>query len=242
MINNRQSGRRRGRGGQRQQGGNPNGNNGNRIDNRARGNANQLYEKYKTLAADAQRQGDRVNTEYYLQFADHYFRVLAENRSRFEEQNPNHNQRRGREDAFDDDEDGFDDEGQDMVVEAEPRRQRNERPERDSRPERDGRGRGDRQNGNRVTAETDQPAEAAPVAAAADDDAEAPRPARRPRQRREARAEADDATAPVDADRLPAAFGVSLGVEGEPIEEAPKPRRRTRRPANETAEAADAAE
>ena len=245
MINNRQSGRRRGRGGQRQQGGNPNGNNGNRIDNRARGNANQLYEKYKTLAADAQRQGDRVNTEYYLQFADHYFRVLAENRSRFEEQNPSHNQRRGREDAFDDEDDGFEDDGQDVAVEAEPRRQRNDRPERDSRPERegrperDGRDRGNRQNGNRVVAETDEAAEASPVAVA---DEEAPKPARRPRQRREARAGADDATAPVDADRLPAAFGVSLGVEGEPIEEAPKPRRRTRRAANETAEAADAAE
>jgi len=33
-------------------------------------------------------QGDRVNTEYYLQFADHYFRVLSESRSRFEEQQP----------------------------------------------------------------------------------------------------------------------------------------------------------
>src|SRR6478736_5451268 len=89
-MNNRQAnnGRRRGRGGQRSQGGNPNQGNGNRIDNRARGNAAQLLEKYKTLARDAQMQGDRVATEYYLQFADHYFRVLAENRSRFEEQRP----------------------------------------------------------------------------------------------------------------------------------------------------------
>src|SRR6195952_4644649 len=95
INNNRQAGRRRGRGGQRQ-GGNPNAGNGNRIDNRARGNAAQLLEKYKALASDAQRQGDRGNAEYYLQFADHYFRVLAENRNRFEEQNPNQNQNRGR--------------------------------------------------------------------------------------------------------------------------------------------------
>ena len=96
MINNRQNGRRRGRGGN-SGGGNNNqrsGNtgrpdSGNRIDNRARGNANQLYEKYKNLARDAQMSGDRVNTEYYLQFADHYFRVLNETRTRFEEQNPN---------------------------------------------------------------------------------------------------------------------------------------------------------
>jgi hypothetical protein len=69
---------------------------GNRIDNRARGNAAQLLEKYKALARDAQMQGDRVNTEYYLQFADHYFRVLSESRARFEEQQ----QQRPRRDEF----------------------------------------------------------------------------------------------------------------------------------------------
>jgi hypothetical protein len=89
-MNNRQNGRRRGRGGQQVRNGQP-GNNqdrGNRIDNRARGNAAQLLEKYKNLASESQRQGDRVNTEYYLQFADHYFRVLSESRARFEEQRP----------------------------------------------------------------------------------------------------------------------------------------------------------
>jgi hypothetical protein len=106
LINNRQAGRRRGRGGNNN-GGGGNGNgprtnqgqrdNGNRIDSRARGNANQLYEKYKNLASDAQRQGDRVNTEYYLQFADHYFRVLSETRNRFEEQNQ---QRRQQNDGY----------------------------------------------------------------------------------------------------------------------------------------------
>jgi Domain of unknown function (DUF4167) len=88
LINNRQAGRRRGRGGQRPQGSGGNRDNGNRIDNRARGNAPQLLEKYKTLARDAQQQGDRVLTEYYLQFADHYFRVVAESRARFEESRP----------------------------------------------------------------------------------------------------------------------------------------------------------
>ena len=91
MIDNRQSGRRRGRGGQRPQGnpGRPGGG-GNRIDNRARGNAQQLHEKYKNLARDSQMAGDRVTTEYYLQFADHYFRVLSESRARFEDQRPQH--------------------------------------------------------------------------------------------------------------------------------------------------------
>lgn len=95
MINNRpQGGRRRGRGGQRQNGGgNRNQDNGNRIDNRSRGNAAQLLEKYKALARDAQQAGDRVLTEYYLQFADHYFRVLADSRSRFEDNQPRREQR-----------------------------------------------------------------------------------------------------------------------------------------------------
>ena len=98
MINNRQAGRRRGRGGNNNHGPRPNGggggqrDSGNRIDSRARGNANQLYEKYKNLAADSQRQGDRVTTEYYLQFADHYFRVLSESRSRMDEQNQRRNE------------------------------------------------------------------------------------------------------------------------------------------------------
>jgi len=109
LINNRQAGRRRGRGGQQQR---PQGNsgrqdNGNRIDNRARGNAAQLLEKYKTLARDAQMQGDRVNTEYYLQFADHYFRVLAETRSRFEE-----NRRQNGGAAYEEDEQEYDEDGE----------------------------------------------------------------------------------------------------------------------------------
>ena len=87
LINNRQNGRRRGRNGNGQRTGSPgNPGGGSRIDNRARGNASQLYEKYKSLARDAQMSGDRVNTEYYLQFADHYFRVLSESRGRPDEQ------------------------------------------------------------------------------------------------------------------------------------------------------------
>ena len=115
MINNRQAGRRRGRGGGNNPGPRSGGQqgNGSRIDSRARGNASQLFEKYKNMAADAQRVSDRVNTEYYLQFADHYFRVLSEQRGRFEDQQP-----RARNDGFDMDGDGefggneFGDEGE----------------------------------------------------------------------------------------------------------------------------------
>ena len=119
LINNRQqNGRRRGRGGNNngsgggnpRQGGQGRGDSGNRIDNRARGNAAQLLEKYKNLASDAQRQGDRVNTEYYLQFADHYFRVLADQRGRFEEQQPQ--QRRPQNDFDMDGDEDYGDEGE----------------------------------------------------------------------------------------------------------------------------------
>src|SRR4051812_49622021 len=96
MIKSGQGGRGRAGGGERGQsmGGQP----GNRQDNRQRGNAAQLLEKYKSMARDAQLAGDRVQTEYYLQYADHYFRVLSENRARFEEQRPR------REHELDDDE------------------------------------------------------------------------------------------------------------------------------------------
>jgi hypothetical protein len=155
LINNRQAGRRRGRGGQQQR---PQGNpgrqdNGNRIDNRARGNAAQLLEKYKTLARDAQMQGDRVNTEYYLQFADHYFRVLAETRSRFEE-----NRRQNGGAAFDEDEQEYDEDGE-PIARPEPRQaERQSEPrqsngngyngnqDRQDRQDRGNQDRGNRQN------------------------------------------------------------------------------------------------
>lgn len=81
LNNNRGNNRRRGRGNNRSQGGNQL----NRIDSRARGNAPQLLEKYKKLAHDASLNGDRVQMEYYLQFADHYFRVIADSRTQKDE-------------------------------------------------------------------------------------------------------------------------------------------------------------
>lgn len=82
--NNNRNNRRRGRGNRNQGGGN--GSQLNRIDSRARGNAPQMLDKYKKLAQDAQHNGDRVQMEYYLQFADHYFRVIADNKARQDEQ------------------------------------------------------------------------------------------------------------------------------------------------------------
>lgn len=88
MNNRPNSNRRRGRGNNAlprvQNGNRGNQNSGNRIDNRARGNASQMMEKYKNMARDAQMSGDRVQSEYYLQFSDHYFRVLSDSRARQE--------------------------------------------------------------------------------------------------------------------------------------------------------------
>lgn len=81
--NNNNNNRRRGRGSNNRQ---PGGQQLNRIDSRARGNAPQMLEKYRKLAQDSHLNGDRVTEEYYLQFADHYFRVIADQRARMEEQ------------------------------------------------------------------------------------------------------------------------------------------------------------
>jgi len=107
------------------------GNSGNARDNRQRGNAAQLLEKYKNMARDAQLAGDRVQTEYFLQFADHYFRVLSESRVRFEEQR----RQRGDDDSDDEGEDFIEAEA-DERAEAEERQPRRRTRERDDRPER----------------------------------------------------------------------------------------------------------
>jgi hypothetical protein len=194
LINNRQGGRRRGRGGQR--GPNLGGQPGNRQDNRQRGNAAQLLEKYKSMARDAQLSGDRVQTEYYLQFADHYFRVLSESRARFEDQ------RRQRGDDMDEDE------GDEEFAEAEAetaggdeRPEREERQDRGPRPQRRDReprrfnreersaaneGEGDERRERRPRANgsgDSLPLDVLPPAIGGDDGAaeEAPRPRRRAR-------------------------------------------------------------
>ncbi|MAL62699.1 MAG: hypothetical protein CL563_06835 [Alphaproteobacteria bacterium] len=46
-------------------------------DVKVRGNAQQVVEKYLTLARDASSAGDRINAESYYQFAEHYYRVMT---------------------------------------------------------------------------------------------------------------------------------------------------------------------
>ena len=156
------------------------------------------------MARDSQLAGDRVQTEYYLQYADHYFRVLGESRARFEEQNP----RRQRDDADED-------EGHEELAEV----SESEAVEADERPERVERF--NRRNRQRRPTEDDEPRHAEPAREADQaqqmngpgetipfdvlppaigrdepvaEEAEAPRPRRRSRAARPA--EDDDEIAP----------------------------------------------
>ena len=45
---------------------------------RNKGNVTQQYQKYITLATEASASGDRIQSEYYYQFADHYSRLMLE--------------------------------------------------------------------------------------------------------------------------------------------------------------------
>ena len=218
MINNRQGGRRRGRGGQRPQnvGGRPDGN---RQDNRQRGNAAQLLEKYKSMARDAQLGGDRVQTEYYLQYADHYYRVLGESRARFEEQ------RRQRGDDTDEDE------GEEELAEAGDE-QRSHSQRDDERPDRGERfDRGDR----------------APRYARGRDGGDGA-DRQRSEAPRSVVAPVDSPGASLESipfDALPPAIGRDAAAEpSEADEEAPRPKRRAprkARPADEEGDIAPAA-
>ncbi len=45
---------------------------------RNKGNVTQQYNKYLKLAKEAFRSGDRIQSEYYYQFMDHYYRLMVE--------------------------------------------------------------------------------------------------------------------------------------------------------------------
>ena len=84
---NRMRGRANGR-----KGGNPRNQSfeSNGADVKVRGNAQQVVEKYLTLARDASSAGDRISAESYYQFAEHYYRVMnAANEQQRQQQQQN---------------------------------------------------------------------------------------------------------------------------------------------------------
>ncbi|MEL6238339.1 MAG: DUF4167 domain-containing protein, partial [Pseudomonadota bacterium] len=215
-MNNNRNNRRRGRGNRNQSGG---GNQLNRIDSRARGNAPQLLDKYKKLAQDAQHNGDRVQAEYYLQFADHYFRVIADNKARQDEARAKRNDNRG------DDSDQRADDGEDN----DNRRNDNRRNAR--------RGRNRRDEGDVAEAEgdvgfegevADQEAEMADGSGAQTDaEVAEPKPRRRraaakdgaketrPRKPRTKKTADDNEPAEIDSSVLPPAIGGGSAPDSE---------------------------
>jgi hypothetical protein len=74
-------------------------------DVKIRGSAQQIAEKYATLARDAQSAGDRVMAENYLQHAEHYNRIIAAAQAQMPIQNMREN-RDEFDDEFDDERDG----------------------------------------------------------------------------------------------------------------------------------------
>ncbi|MEL6874171.1 MAG: DUF4167 domain-containing protein [Pseudomonadota bacterium] len=212
-MNNRQAGRRRGRNNNSNRNNNRGGggiDRDNRIDNRARGNAAQMLDKYKKMAQDAQVNGDRVNAEYYHQFADHYFRVNADSQARREEQRQAREESRGNNP---DRKDGGDEEEQDR------------RPSR-SRQQRDDRKQDAKQQDTAVS--EDFAEEKKPVRT------------RRPRKVANGGAsEGNGETNGLDASALPPAISVgSEESEVAEAEEKPARKRRTVKPKAEEGDAA----
>ena len=79
-------------------------------DVKIRGSAQQIAEKYATLARDAQSSGDRVMAENYLQHAEHYNRIIAAAQAQMPIQNVQQN-RDDFDDDGDEDRDDFDNAG-----------------------------------------------------------------------------------------------------------------------------------
>jgi Domain of unknown function (DUF4167) len=261
-LNNNNRGnnnRRRGRGNNsnsssnnRQQGGGG-GQQLNRVDSRSRGNAPQMLEKYRKLAHDAHLNGDRVNAEYFLQFADHYFRVIADTRLRQEEQRLRRDERwqEGGEAPRDEADDGneFTVDSDFPTFDQPPvytRREREERPERAERPERQPEGRRDARDSRDEPAsqpvDDGQAQEMVPEPTPFDppenpfvrEVRDEPRPTRglRPRRedRRPRRDDRDDEPAGLDPSSLPPPISVPRDdIVTDDAAEDEKPRRRARR-------------
>jgi len=180
-------------------------------DVKIRGSAQQIAEKYTSLARDAQSSGDRVMAENYLQHAEHYNRIIAAAQA----QMPAQNFRENRDDDFDDEER---EEAEAGGVNGTPAGQPNQRPSHNA-----ANGNGPQPVIEGMPAEvayrqdelaqppvSEQPHEhvngngavngaAAEESVAAAEGEEAPRRARRPRRPRK-RDEAGEGEAPVVAD------------------------------------------
>lgn len=220
-------------------------------DVKIRGTAQQIAEKYTTLARDAQSSGDRVMAENYLQHAEHYNRIIA---TALAQQAATQQQRDQRED---DDEDG---DGNDAGFDGSSGNQgqgqrgdQNQQP-RDDRQNRDNRDRDNRGNRepheNRDGATGDdsgpQPViDGVPAEVALHQDDAAPNEGRRqraPRRERAPRAEQGASGDDVPAVSSPAQLAASVqNAEAAGDETGERKPRRTRRPRLKADESENAA-
>lgn len=77
-------------------------------DVKIRGSAQQIAEKYTTLARDAMSSGDRVMAENYLQHAEHYNRIIAAAQAQMPIQQQGNGPRDDADEDMDDERDEFD--------------------------------------------------------------------------------------------------------------------------------------
>ncbi|TKT75493.1 DUF4167 domain-containing protein [Aquamicrobium sp. LC103] len=147
-------------------------------DVKIRGTAQQIAEKYGTLARDAQSSGDRVMAENYLQHAEHYNRIIMAAQAQQQVQQVR--------DARD--EDDFDDERDDMEAQAGTGEQPAQRQNNGTGPQPviEGTPAEVALEQGSIGGNEQKPAEAAPVNGADENAAEEPAPkrARRPRRPR----------------------------------------------------------
>ena len=170
-------------------------------DVKIRGTAQQVAEKYSTLARDAQSSGDRVMAENYLQHAEHYNRIIAAAQAAQLAQQQQ--QQRDSQDDNDDDNDSGDDRfdrdrsqapeqrrqhangsGPQPVIEGMPAEVAHSQDNVARAGGREPKSGGDTAaaNGQHMNGQTD---------AGANEDAPPPKRARRPRKPRDAEAQAD---------------------------------------------------
>ena len=222
---NNNNNRRRGRGNNRGGSNGGGGNQGNRIDSRARGNAPQMLEKYRKLAQEAQLNDDRVQTEYFLQFADHYFRVIADGRATKDDGRP----QQGRDqNGFDSDD--YDDERDEQQADARRDEPRRDEPRRDE-PRRD-EGRSRQQQPRRSEASDGEGETRAEPRPERQTERQAERQSERRPERRPRNERSDNRNEARSDNPTEAVFEVRAGAEGDDDQgENPftaKPRRKTR--------------
>lgn len=169
-------------------------------DVKIRGTAQQVADKYTTLARDAQSSGDRVMAENYLQHAEHYNRIIAAAMA----QQQQFQQQRESQDDFDGEDDDRPERETRQNGETQPQFHANgfgPQPVIDDQPA----GNGFEASANDAAAAPEQ--QAAEGSPAAGEEGEAPRRARRPRRPMRARqtAEEGDASAEAETPQTPEA-------------------------------------